>query len=124
MRFLLIIGLLIILCGCTSGLPFAFSTPRDQELFLRGMDELKAGQEMPEAFNTLEKSYPDSPWTERSRTLTDLVSSVKNQQASVRRLERDLSTCRQENGSLEQQKKILENGLAKLKRLLIDLEKR
>jgi septal ring factor EnvC (AmiA/AmiB activator) len=124
MRVLFYLYLLVLLCGCASQPLPAFLTPRDQQLFVQGMAEVNAKRELPAAFTTLKKTYPESPWTQKAQAISALLETIRSQQKSIARLERDKASFRQENKALQQKNEVLENDRKKLRQLLIDLEKR
>jgi hypothetical protein len=117
--------LLFTLTGCSGKFPGVFSPrPPDERLFLQGMEDWRPGGDFPAAFDTLLKTYPDSPWAEKIRSVNELTTTRAKQQTALDRLEREVNSCRQENKLLQQQKKALENDQEKLKKLLIELERR
>lgn len=124
MRVLSYLCLMLLLCGCASRPLPAFLTPKDQQLFVQGMSELDAKQELPAAFVTLQKDYPQSPWAKKAQTISQLLETIEKQQKSLGRLERDKAFYRQENKVLQQKIQSLEADRKKLKQLLINLEKR
>ncbi|MEZ4599940.1 MAG: hypothetical protein R2940_09130 [Syntrophotaleaceae bacterium] len=125
MRLLLCILLLIVLSGCAATWPAVIpSRPPDEQLFLQGMEEWRLGEETPDAFKTLQNTYPDSIWTEKIQSINNLSTLSAQQKSALDRLNREITSCRQENKLLQQQKNSLENDQKKLKKLLIDLERR
>lgn len=124
MRVLSYLCFLLILCGCASRPLPEFLIPKDQRLFVLGMAELDASPETPAAFDTLQQTYPESPWTQKALTISALLETIRAQQKSLNRLERAKDSCRQENKSLQQKIDSLEADRKKLKQLLIDFEKR
>gem|GEM_PF-6665183 len=88
------------------------------------MVELEANVEKPAAFVTLQQVYPQSSWTQKAQTISALLETIRDQQKSLSRLERDKASYRQENKTLKQKIDSLEADRKKLKQLLIDLEKR
>jgi len=116
--------LLLLLCGCAARPLPSFLTPKDQQLFVQGMVELEANVEKPAAFVTLQQVYPQSSWTQKAQTISALLETIRDQQKSLSRLERDKASYRQENKTLKQKIDSLEADRKKLKQLLIDLEKR
>lgn len=124
MRLFFCLFLILFLCGCASRPLPAFLTPADQQLFVQGMAELDAQGDPPEAFVSLQQSHPESLWANQARTISELLETTQKQQKSISRLKRDKSYYRRENKALQQQIELLETDREKLKRLLIDLERR
>ena len=124
MRFWFYPCFLLLLCGCTTTPFFARSTPADQELFIRGMEEVNLRGDVPPAFSSLRETYPESPWIPMAETVKELLTTIREQQQVINRLESEKDVSRKEKVALKQQKESLGQDLAKLKRLLIDLERR
>ncbi len=124
MRVLSYLCLLLLLCGCAARPLPAFLTPKDQQLFVQGMAEVEVNVVSPAAFVTLQRTYPNSPWAQKAQTISVLLETIRGQQKSLRRLERDKASFRQENKALQQKIDSLEADRKKLKQLLIDLERR
>lgn len=124
MRVLFYLYLLFLLCGCASRPLPAFLTPNDQQLFVQGMADVDVSAGTPVAFVTLQQNYPESPWTKQAQMISVLLETIQDQQMSIRRLERDKASYRQENKALQQKIDSLETDRNKLKQLLIDLERR
>lgn len=124
MRLFFSLFLILFLCGCGSRPLPAFLTPGDQQLFVQGMAELDTRGDPPAAFASLQKTHPESPWTNQARTISKLLETTQRQQKSIRRLKRDKNFYRRENKSLHQKIESLETDREKLKQLLIDLERR
>lgn len=124
MRIPLYLCWLFVLCGCnTLPLPSVL-LPRDQQLFVQGMDEVNPEEGLPEAFVTLQRSYPESHWAHRAQTVIDLLETIRTQQKTVIRLKKETYSSRKNNEELRNKIESLEIERQKLRQLLIDLEKR
>jgi len=124
MRFWFYPCFLLLLCGCATTPFFAPSTPADQQLFVQGMEEVNLQGDLPPAFSSLQETYPDSPWVPMVETVKELLTTIREQQQAINRLESEKAASRKEKVALKQQKESLGTDLNKLKRLLIDLERR
>lgn len=124
MRLFCCFCLITLLGGCASRPLPDFLTPRDQQLFVQGMDAMANGGDFSATFDTLQKNWPESPWSHRAQKITDLHGTIENQQKTIDRLSRDKTVLRRENKDLQQKLQTLESDREKLRRLLIDLERR
>jgi hypothetical protein len=124
MRFWFYPCFLLLLGGCTTTPFFAPSTPVDQQLFVQGMEEVNLQRDVPPAFSALHETYAESPWVPMAETVKELLTTIREQQQVINRLESEKAASRKEMAALKQQKDSLAKDLDKLKRLLIDLERR
>jgi hypothetical protein len=124
MRFWFYPCLLLLLGGCTTNPFIARPTPADQQLFARGMEEVSLQGDFPPALSSLQETYPESPWAPMAETVKELLTTIREQQRVINRLESEKAASRKEMAALKQQKESLEKDLGRLKRLLIDLERR
>jgi chromosome segregation ATPase len=106
-------------------------TSADRQLFVQGMEDLAAKEEMPDAFAMLQQHYPDSLWTAKAQTIQALLQEIQKQQRTVKDLRAKQAVSLKQNQQLQQQVESLQNELevleserTKLRQLLIDLEQR
>jgi septal ring factor EnvC (AmiA/AmiB activator) len=124
MRFLPCFFFLVLLSGCNFVSFPTGPSPSDKDLFTRGMDELDVRGNPPAAFAVLQESFPESPWSQRALKINELLETVRSQQKSIERMERDKKSCRQDSEKLQKKVDELEKERKKLRQVLIDLEKR
>jgi hypothetical protein len=124
MRFWFYPCFLLLLGGCTTTSFFAPSTPADQQLFVQGMEEVNLQGDLPPALSALQETYPESHWVPMAETVKKLLTTIREQQQVINRLESEKAASRKDKAALKQQKESLEKDLGRLKRLLIDLERR
>lgn len=124
MRLLVYFCLITLLGGCASQTYPAFLTPRDQLLFVQGMDEIAAGEDYTATFTTLQETWPESPWTQKAQNISALLDKIRKQQQTIDRLTREQTVCRRQNKALRLKAEALQSDREKLRRLMIDLEKR
>ncbi len=105
--------------------------PADEQLFIQGMSEFDAGENLPASFRTLQQKHPDSPWSQKVGLLQQLVQKMEEQQQTAQQLEQKLTTSGRRNQHLENQIESLQKDLdsleterKKLRQLLIDMEQR
>ncbi len=123
MRIVAAIIFLALLAGCMSR-PSPLAKGEEQDLFFRGLEELRAGGPA-QAFAELQSRHPASPWTEKARLVMDIVAGRDGQIGQARRqLQQERSRCSRENEALTQENRQLREDLAKLKALVIEMEKR
>lgn len=79
----------------------------------------------------LQNRYPDSPWSDRLRTVQTLLGTIQEQQKTIKRLKKCQEVSSKQKQRLLQQVASLETDLetmeverTKLRQLLIDLEQR
>jgi hypothetical protein len=89
---------------------------REHTLFLQAMDETAAATPGT-ALVTLQRDYPDSPWTARARALTEADKARKALEVKVQTLQQEKNRLLQENSKLKE-------DLEKLKKLGIETERR
>lgn len=87
--------------------------------------------ERAEALAILKKEHPESPWTNRGRTVAEILRSRDAFSQKAKQAEQDKGTaqqertvCQQDNLVLQQEAARLREDLDKLKKLLINMEKR
>jgi hypothetical protein len=89
----------LLLGGCTL-LPERFSSPPpEQTLFLQGLDALSTTSS-PEAFSRLSIEFPDSPWTARAKSITQIQSQLQEEQRQRSQQLKRLEECRLERDRL------------------------
>jgi hypothetical protein len=89
----------LLLGGC-SLLPVEFHSPHpDQTLFLQGLDGLSATRSS-EAFSRLVSEYPDSPWTARAKSITQIQGQLQEEQRQRSQQLKRLEECRIERDRL------------------------
>lgn len=100
-----------------------------EPLFVRVLEG--TATERAEALAALKEEHPGSPWTARARAAADLHRQRESQSQKLRQAEQERSRCRQENedllaeaARLNAETARLREDLDKLKKLLIDMEKR
>ena len=123
MRIFTCFCLFLLLSGCTALIPSPLIPP-DQQLFVKGMDEVGPKKPLPSEFVTLQETYPESSWSASVEVVKALLATIKAQQETITRLQRGAVSRRQENQELKQKRVLLEEDLKKFKQLLIDLETR
>ncbi|BCR04187.1 hypothetical protein DESUT3_12560 [Desulfuromonas versatilis] len=96
------------LCGCGVVLPY------DEALFRQGLDQLPASQ-LPQPFVELQRSYPQSPWARRAKSIASILEQSQKQQADLKQLQKVNDRCRSERDRLDQQ-------IRRLKELTIEME--
>ena len=89
---------------------------REPTLFLQAMDETAAATPGT-ALVTLQRDYPDSPWTARARALIEADKTRKALESKIQTLQQEKSRLLQENSKLKE-------DLEKLKKLVIETERR
>lgn len=124
MRCLPCLLFLVLFSGCNFVSPAIGLSPSDKDLFLRGMDELNVRGNPPATFALLQESSPESPWAQRARKINELLETVRSQQKSIERLEREKKSCGKDIEKLRKKVDELEKERKKLREVLIDLEKR
>lgn len=124
LRLLCCLCLALLAGGCVSRPMSGFFTPRDQQLFVQGMDDLSARGHPSPAFATLQQDWPESPWTRKSLEIAEMMETIQTQQKTIDQLRRDQSNRVRLQNALQAKVKTLENEREKLRQLLIDLETR
>ncbi|APG24027.1 hypothetical protein [Syntrophotalea acetylenica] len=124
MRLLCCLCLALLVGGCASRPMPGLFTPRDQQLFVQGMDDLLAHRHPSPAFAALQQDWPESPWTRKSLEIAELVKTIQTQQKAIDQLRRDQANRVRLQNTLQAKVKTLENEREKLRQLLIDLETR
>lgn len=100
-----------------------------EPLFVRVLEG--TASERAEALAAMKKEHPDSPWTSRARTAAELLRTRDTLQQKVKQaehekgaLQQEKTVCQQDYQGLQQESSRLREDLDKLKKLLIDMEKR
>ncbi len=124
MRFLPYLFFLVLFSGCNFASSVIGLSPSDKDLFLQGMDDLNVQGTPPPTFSLLQESSSESPWARRARKVSELLETVRSQQKSIERLEREKKSYRQDIEKLQKKVDELEKERKKLREVLIDLEKR
>ncbi|BCA79182.1 hypothetical protein [Desulfuromonas sp. AOP6] len=130
MRYLFLLLLGLLLSGCQHGRFLNPSEFQARDAFLQGFETWNESGSA-DAWEPLQRDYPESAWTARARDLADLKASVQQQREALAELEsknKRLGTtaerCRQENKKLQQNIDLLRENIAQLKQLLVDYELR
>ena len=133
--YLLTISILI---GCSGGRSLNTPAPRDEGLFLRGLQQLKQGQTLPPAWQRLRREHRESAWAKRAEAIIIINEERADLQQRIDSAKEDLQECRKQqkaqqeklqacnrrSNRLEQENIRLEENLEKFKSLLIELEQR
>ena len=109
---LLLLVLAVFFTACGS-LP---KSPGDHQLFLQAVDETSSAAPGA-ALDTLRRDYPDSPWTAKAQAWDDLNRAREALEIKIQTLQQDKNRLVQENRKLKE-------DLDKLKKLVIEMEKR
>lgn len=128
----------LLLAGC-QGLPaLQKQSLTDAELFARGLDQYSATGDL-QSLRRLPQELPDGAWRARAELLVRLAEQqdqcLADQQASTDakagaqkqaalQKDKELDRCRKEMADLRQNNQDLEETIAQLKKLLIDMESR
>lgn len=128
--------LLLAATACTPTIiPLTLKDPAEP-LFVQVLEGTAA--ERTEALAKMRKEHPESPWTGRARTATDLLRARDALAQKLKQAEQEKGAalqergaalqekalCLQENQALHQEAARLREDLEKLKMLLINMEKR
>ncbi len=141
MRLILSLLALGTLLGCADARIPLFPEPAEhqsEEMFLRGIEQLKNGAVSPLALQQLQHNHPQSAWAARAepiieisreraalrQELHELRDELEKRRNECIAQESVLETCRQHRTRLEQENRRLEENLERLKILLIELEGR
>ena len=143
-RWLAVLLVAVVLAGC-QGLPFAqkgSSTTKasltETESFAQGLDQYMANGDL-QTLKRLPQEYPDGAWGPRAELVVRLAEQQeqcvagkeqttgakadKQKQQDLRK-DKELSRCQNEMAALRQNNQELEETIAQLKKLLIDMESR
>lgn len=115
LRCLLPFTLAILIAACSALPKLPGTGPPADELFLQALDEISADTPGT-AFDTLQRTYPESPWAVSALSINELRHTRDTQEARIRGLQ-------QENNRLLQENRRLKEDLENLKKLVIETEK-
>lgn len=116
LRCLLPLTLALLVVACAALPRLSGSPPPADELFLQALGEMPTAT-AEEAFETLRREYPDSPWTSSAQSIKNLQQAHAAQDAKIQALQQDKSRLLQENRKLKE-------DLEKLRKLVIETERR
>jgi hypothetical protein len=128
----------IILAGCQSLPLLQKSSSTETESFARGLDQYSATGDL-QALKRLPQDYPDGAWAPRAELVvklaeqqekcvadnaqnTDVKAGGQKQQTLVK--DKELTRCQDDMAALRQNNQDLEETIARLKKLLIEMESR
>jgi hypothetical protein len=114
-RFLLL-SLAVFPAACSSLPGGTGHRPPEHLLFLQALDETSSAAPGT-ALERLRRDYPDSQWTAKALTIADLNRTRETLENKNQSLQQDKNRLLQENRKLK-------DDLEKLKKLVIDMEKR
>jgi hypothetical protein len=106
--------------SCTSAQRSAAPSLAEQQLFLRFIDELP-NEHPSAALSELERLYPQRPTTERARILAETFAK---RQLLIIQMQKDRSRCQQEKERLAKDFRQLQEDHEKLRKLVVEMEKR
>jgi hypothetical protein len=115
--------LIPLFCLAAAGCLPAVGKPSAATLFSQGVEEVAAGRE-PQSLTALVQLHPQSPWAERARVLTALSEEHQRLLERAQSAERELANCRRDARQNEGELGRLRQDLEKLKKLVIEMEKR
>jgi hypothetical protein len=113
---LLLLALATFPSACSSLPKGQRERPPEHQLFLQAVDETSSAAPGT-ALETLWRDYPDSPWTAKAQGFSDLSRTRESLEIKVQTLQQDKNRLLQENRKLK-------DDLDKLKKLVIEMEKR
>ena len=137
-RWLTVLLVCVVLTGC-QGLPLLQKgSMTETESFAQGLDQYIATGDL-QPLKLLPQEYPDGAWGPRAElvvklaeqqekcvadkeTMTDAKAGGKKQQPLLK--DKELARCQDEMAALRQNNQELEETIAQLKKLLIDMESR
>jgi hypothetical protein len=113
---LLLLALAAFPTACSSLPKGPGDRPPEHQLFLQAVDETSSAAPGP-ALEALRRDYPDSPWTAKAQGFADLNRTRETLEIKIQTLQQDKNRLLQENRKLKE-------DLDKLKKLVIEMEKR
>jgi uncharacterized protein YlxW (UPF0749 family) len=116
----MLLFLALLASGCPSPRLSPSATAPAEQLFLDVVADL-ANDRAPAAMVELERLYPQSQATASARTLVDAFAKLQQQ---VTQLQKEKSRCQQEKDRLSKDLRQLQEDQEKLRKLVVDMEKR
>lgn len=113
---ILLLALAVFPTACSSLPKIPGGQPPEHQLFLQAVDETPS-EDRGAALEALRRDYPDSPWAAKAQALADLNQTCETLESKVQNLQQDKNRLLQENRKLKE-------DLDKLKKLVIEMEKR
>jgi hypothetical protein len=113
---ILLLALAAFSTACSSLPKSPGDRPPEHQLFLQAVDETSSAAPGT-VLDTLRRDYPDSPWTAQAQALADLSQAREALEIKIQTLQQDKNRLLQENRKLKE-------DMDKLKKLVIDMEKR
>lgn len=113
----------LLLASCSSLPMMKLPQSAEAEFFIDALDQYIESGSL-SALKRLPEHYPDGKWRARAETIIAMAERQKPLQARTEKSEQLLAGCQHEKDILLQENQMLENTLAQLKELLIDMELR